>query len=308
MEKKTGIGKRLLSMLLAAAVMVTAQGMPAFAETGSAGAWNPTYDADSDTTAWHTVSFGSYPQTEVAEDELTEEITQAIYDGAGDAWVDGVKYRRISKNDTDNSVYFGTEPYRYFKWEKINWHVLHEDENGILTLMAGQGLDCKKYNEENNAVSWGDSSIREWLNQAFYNTAFNSSEQGRIQESAGDKVCLLSDEQAVNIEYGFSGDSTQNSYSRRRQASAYANARGAFADAQSGYEGNCWWWLRPWSEYSSDVQRVTKEGVLETWDMTKTYGAVIPVIQIEQDSTSTLSPTYNSSTDKTEWNYVSFGS
>ena len=52
MEKKTGIGKRLLSMLLAAAVMVTAQGMPAFAETGSAGAWNPTYDADSDGMAY----------------------------------------------------------------------------------------------------------------------------------------------------------------------------------------------------------------------------------------------------------------
>ena len=308
MEKKTGIGKRLLSMLLAAAVMVTAQGMPAAAETGYTGAYNPSYDAGSDDTTWHYITFGSYPQTEVDGEELTEEITQATYDGAGDAWVDGVKYRRLSKTNTDNSDYFGTEAYRYFKWEKIDWRIINEDEDGILTVMADQGLDCKKYNEGSNSASWGNASIREWLNQTFYNTAFNSSEQGNIQENAGDKVCLLTDEQAVNTEYGFSDDSAQNSLSRRRKASAYANARGAFVDAQSGYEGNCWWWMRPQSEYSSDAKRVTKEGVIEAWDLTKTYGAVIPVLKIKQDTTSTLNPSYNSGTDKTEWNYVSFGS
>lgn len=35
MEKKTGIGKRLLSMLLAATVMVTAQGMPVACGAGT---------------------------------------------------------------------------------------------------------------------------------------------------------------------------------------------------------------------------------------------------------------------------------
>lgn len=191
MEKKTGIGKRLLSMLLAAAVMVTAQGMPAAAETGYTGAYNPSYDAGSDDTTWHYITFGSYPQTEVDGEELTEEITQATYDGAGDAWVDGVKYRRLSKTNTDNSDYFGTEAYRYFKWEKIDWRIINEDEDGILTVMADQGLDCKKYNEGSNSASWGNASIREWLNQTFYNTALTAVNRGIYRKMQGIRFACL---------------------------------------------------------------------------------------------------------------------
>lgn len=317
MGRKAGIGKRLLSMLLATVMFVTAQGAAVFAETYTEGTptistRNPVYNADSDTTTWNYVSFGSYPQTEVTGEALTDEITQAVYDQSGNAWVDGVKYHRLSRTDTDNSDYFGEEDYRYFKWEKIKWRVLNQDESGILTVMADQGLDCKKYEDEDSTVSWKGSTLYNWLNSTFYTTAFNSNERGAIQGSAGDKVSLISKDKAISTEYGFSDESAKDSQSRRMKASAYANARGAFVDAQSGYEGNCWWWLRPESGYDysaySSGERVTKDGKIETWDFGKTYGAVLPVIQLKQESADTLNPVYNSSTDDTTWKYVSFGS
>ncbi|TGY97790.1 hypothetical protein E5329_02740 [Petralouisia muris] len=315
MERRAGIGKKLLSMLLATVMFVTAQEAMAFAETDARGtdatsARNPVYDTESDTTTWNYVSFGSYPQSEVTGEALTDEIIQAIYDKAGDAWVDGVKYRRLSRTDTDNSDYFGEGDYRYFKWEKIKWRVLNQDESGILTVIADQGLDCKKYEEESSAVSWRYSTLHNWLNNTFYTTAFNANERGKLQGSTGDKVYLLTKDKAVSTEYGFSDVSTKDSQSRRMKASAYANARGAFVDAQSGYEGNCWWWLRPEYDYNSYSagERVTKEGKIETWDFGKTYGAVLPVIQLKEESANTLNPVYNSSTDDTTWNYVSLGS
>ncbi len=313
MERKTG--KRLLSMLLAAVMIVTTQGMTAFAETDVTGTdtvsiLNPVYDADSDTTTWNYISFGSYPQTEVTGEALTEDITQAIYNGEGDAWVNGTKYRRLGRTDTDNTDYFGEEDYRYFKWEKIKWRVLNQDSLGILTVMADQGLDCKKYEETSSSVSWESSDIHEWLNNTFYTTAFNSSEQSRMQGSSGDKVYLLSKDKAVSTEYGFSEEAGKDTQSRRMKASAYANARGAFVDAQSGYEGNCWWWMRPeYDYYSYSIgERVAKDGKIETWDFGKTYGAVVPVLKLKQASANPLSPVYNSSTDSTTWNYVTFGS
>lgn len=47
---------------------------------------------------WDCVWFGSYPQTEVTK--LTSNITGATYDSNGEAVVDGVKYKRICKNDS----------------------------------------------------------------------------------------------------------------------------------------------------------------------------------------------------------------
>ncbi len=216
-------------------------------------------DDGSDTTDWSYVYFGSYPQTEVTGDALTPAITGAPYDGNGDAWVDGVKYRRISKSDTNNSSYFGNAQYRYFKWERIKWRVLRND-GSTLFLAADKGLDCKDYNETYASITWENCTLRSWLNKEFYGTAFSSSEQAAIVaqdvvnednpdynteggNDTRDKVYLLSIGEVTNPEYGFCEDYSTYSASRRVQASDYAHARGASTDSGS-YEGNSWWWLR----------------------------------------------------------------
>lgn len=60
-----------------------------------------------DYTSWDYIYFGSYPQTEITGSKLTNAITGADYNSDGDAWVDGVKYRRINKSQTNNSEFFG---------------------------------------------------------------------------------------------------------------------------------------------------------------------------------------------------------
>ncbi len=269
MKKKTPKPlRRYLSLLLAAAISITAQAMPVSAEpdggqlrnSGSSPA-NPVHHCirNTDVTDWSYVYFGSYPQTEVTGDDLTA-ITDAAYDGNGDAWVDGVKYRRISESDTNNDDYFGNAQYRYFKWERIKWKVLQNDGN-TLFLAADKGLDCKDYNKDFESITWEDCPLRSWLNSDFYNMAFSSGEQGAIVEqdvinednpdcsTAGrndtrDKVYLLSIGEATNPVYGFCEDYRTHSVSRRIQTSDYSDVRGAYTEFFGDYKGNGWWLLR----------------------------------------------------------------
>lgn len=104
-RQKTKTGRKVVSLILTVAMLLTAQGIPVLAETageaadavkvGSSPA-NPVHnctkkDDGTDTTAWSYVYFGSYPQTEVTGSALTAAITGASYDANGDAWVNGTK-------------------------------------------------------------------------------------------------------------------------------------------------------------------------------------------------------------------------
>ena len=232
----------------------------------------------SDTTDWSYVYFGSYPQTEVTGDALTTAITGASYDGNGDAWVDGVKYRRISKSDTNNDTYFGDAQYRYFKWERIKWRVLKND-GSTLFLAADKGLDCKDYNEVYTST-WEDCTLRSWLNNEFYGTAFSSGEQTAIAaqdvvnednpdynteggNDTRDNVYLLSIGEVTNSEYGFCEDYNTYSVSRRIQASDYAHARGGYISTGSTYKGNSWWWLRSSGSNAFSAADVNNNGYVD---------------------------------------------
>ena len=224
--------------------------------------------ATKDTTTWSYVYFGSYPQSEVTDSAVIAVIDKAmskygtIADTGVDVWVNGIKYRRISKNDTDYNGYFddvSNNGYRYFKWERIKWRILQND-GSTLFVVADKAIDCKEYHEEWTGSTWENSTIRDWLNTSFYNTAFSSSEQGAIVTQnvvnednsyhdveggnhTNDNIYLLSNNEVTNEIYGFCSCSVE-SMSRRMKASDYANARGAWRNSMSGYEGNCWWWLR----------------------------------------------------------------
>lgn len=320
MKKKTKVGKKLLSLLLTAGMLLTIPGMPALAETVTSQSETPTGRAatpanpvhhctkdtdesgDTDTTDWSYVYFGSYPQTEVTGDALTTAITGASYDVNGDAWVGGTKYRRISKEDTNYSGYFGDSAYRYFKWERIKWRVLQND-GSTLFVVADQGIDCKDYNDTYTSITWENSTLRNWLNSSFYSTAFSSGEQGAIVEQnvvnednpeygteggndTRDKVYLLSIEETTNPDYGFCEDYSTESASRRLKTSDYAHARGAWNRDDSSYAGNCWWWLRSPGYYTDFAVGFNSHGYVSRYGLSvdDIDDAVVPALHFNLSS------------------------
>lgn len=108
--------------------------------------------------------------------------------------------------------------------QPIKWRVLSIDNHSAM-LFSDKLLDFKQYEESDNCygtnasgnamkeVTWENSTIREWLNNDFYNKAFSKQEQKFIEpismtsEDGGfylNKVWLLSSDQFNYNKYGLS--------------------------------------------------------------------------------------------------------
>ena len=82
--------------------------------------------------------------------------------------------------DLDSYVYFGN----YYKsneydLEPIEWKVIAKTNEKAL-LMSRYGLEYMPYNIKDESVTWETSSIRKWLNEDFYNVAFDDEEKKSV--------------------------------------------------------------------------------------------------------------------------------
>lgn len=228
------------------------------------------------------VYFGSYPQTEVTGDALTSKITDAKYNKDGVATVDGVKYKRISKEDATYTIsssgqYDWTDKtYAYFKYEPIKWRVL-SNKSGKVLLLSEYGLDAQKYYSKWVSITWSECTLRSWLNKTFYSTAFSSTEKKFVKtvklknennHSHGtegspdtkDKVYLLSFEDMMNTKYGFNEVFYEDDLTRRCAASDFAKAMGTWTntfdyETADGLVSSQYWLRSPgdYFEYASFV-------------------------------------------------------
>lgn len=175
--------------------------------------------------------------------------------------------RRSGNVTTWDCVYFGhynqtknkksVEQYSGdFFPERIKWRVL-EEKNGELFLMADQSLESIQYNQEVNKtnpetgeldLTWANSDLREWLNDDFYNEAFNSNEKAAINLSTvtadkspekpdldqgpdtQDYVYILSMQEALNTKYGF-----ENNYVSQGQGKGGANPTNTRCSVNTDY-------------------------------------------------------------------------
>lgn len=176
------------------------------------GEWNGEYHTLSvpDYTDWSYVYFGSYPQSEVKDAAIINQIDAKLAAQSltvGDVWIGNIKYRKIEPQNANSSDTWADinkdrkpdEAYRYFKWEKIKWKVLQVDKaSNKLLLWADKALDCQEFSEL-GATTWEASSIRKWLNGEelfenfkeydkkgftstdFYSTAFSKNDQSIIE-------------------------------------------------------------------------------------------------------------------------------
>lgn len=151
---------------------------------------------------------------------------------------------------TWDCVEFGNYRYAQDLWGEecdapIKWRVLSVDGNDAF-LMTNCVLDEQRYTNDYGVevCTWEDSTLRTWLNEDFYQTAFNEEEQSAIltttvvgednadTESNGsteDKIYVPSVDEVCNAEYGFDTDPDKASATRQVVVMLY------------GEDG---WWLR----------------------------------------------------------------
>jgi hypothetical protein len=194
-------------------------------------------------------------------------------------------FSTVKKGDI---IEFGTyeQDYPVDGKDPIEWVVLEKKKNGIL-VMSKYALDCLPYNIEFMEETWETCSLRKWLNEKFYNTAFNKTEKAMIKKTTvqnndnsyygkdggndtRDKVLLLAIEDVLKESYGFDTDRSVWDINRRCAPSRYAVAQGAYQYQDTGKdyltadnEGACWWLLRSPGYYSSNAASVAHGGAVD---------------------------------------------
>lgn len=196
------------------------------------------------------------------------------------------EFEKLKLADVGDKVCFGSyEQDNNFRNgnENIEWIVL-EKENESVLLISDKALDCQPYNDTYKNVNWETCSLRKWINDIFYNTAFNTEEQMKIKDtevlsdgkSTVDKVFLLSAYEAKSY---FADDEK-----RKCIPTAYAKAQGAFISdshkPSNGGEPTCWWWLRTSGENQLEAAFVYGKGLISNngYDVDYKTGCVRPVI------------------------------
>lgn len=253
------------------------------------------------------IYFGEYPQTiKTSEVTITETVNEkGYYLGSDGEW-----YAKVFCTSNISNQYFsdgskvssGLE--YYFKVEPIRWRMIEIPKStGIVgdtsrkaTLLCDIILCGKMFDSSQN--NYKESDIRAWLNDDFFNTAFNDKEKELMLitvvnnspnstekdtnmytcQNTLDKLFLLSYKDATNTEYGFDEGMYYND-ARKIITSDYARARGLKLVTSDGYAN---WWLRS-PDYSTSTKAsfVNVSGCFyET--VYKNYG-VVPAVQIEMN-------------------------
>jgi hypothetical protein len=197
----------------------------------------------------------------------------------------------VSSTSIQNNNGYAFQLIHWFEFNPLKWRIL-DPSTGF--IMCDSVIDCQAFsnyvyhhfNSSNkNASDWETSSLREWLNNDFSDTAFSEAQQSNIKVSNNsnkcratingtvgyedydsndtqDKIFLLSYDEITNNNYGF--DPTPNNTDTRILFSSdYAKCQGLMVSDNSfnPYSGlACCWWLRTASDAPSYVCNVGYEG------------------------------------------------
>ncbi len=159
--------------------------------------------------------------------------------------------------EQDNKKENGKEP--------IEWIVLSKSKNELFVL-SKYALENWYYNDKIKDVTWETCDLRKWLNEDFYNDAFDKTEKAMIKNTTlknpnspsndipggkdtKDNVFLLTYFDATNPEYGF--EENANAYDTKRMCAPTerAKADGAYSNeeylTEDGKAAGQWWLRTP---------------------------------------------------------------
>ena len=195
----------------------------------------------------------------------------------------------------------------WFKYEPISWTVLEENSaDGTSLVLCDMIIDSREFDYDSlNSTptydnNYSKSSVRTWLNATFLTTAFNVTEQAKIQTSTvdnsimstghhvnpnacantKDKIFILSYAEAVNDKYGL-----ELSEARIKKPTAYAKSQGIYTEKN----GTSDWWLRSpapdplvFDKSNMTVRGVTSVGKVDSYiTANQSYRGVVPALRVK---------------------------
>jgi len=201
----------------------------------------------------------------------------------------------------------------WFLYEPIKWRTLKKGF-GFATILSELIIDSQHYYHDcylrtktrnDNLVyanNYAESEIREWLNDTFYNTAFNTLQKELIQtvnvdnsarstnpnndsrhygfgknehvcSNTNDKIWLLSKREVTKASYGFSA-SLESSNTRKKQSTDYAQSQGS---------ETCWWLRSPDYFRSYYAQVVNNDGYSDDCNRSVDFTdcGIVPALKIK---------------------------
>ena len=200
---------------------------------------------------------------------------------------------------TVNNIY-------YFKYEPLKWQVLDPKKGLVLSksIIDSQAYSNTIYSDSSEyysdaahtkyANNYAESSIRKWLNEDFYNTAFTSVQKQNILPttldnraystdyskydsiSTTDNVFLLSYSEAQNASYGFTNN-TDPTETRKAVGTDYAKAQGLWT--KSSYKCSHWR-LRSAGSNSLSASGVAYDGYIYNYLVSYTIDGVRPALRL----------------------------
>ena len=251
----------------------------------------------------------------------------------------GVKFTEYRPRKTFNTFTYtpAKQAYQYangyivyntywFEFEKLSWRILDPNEGLVLCeniidaqpynntiYIKGLGgvfgyFDDSEYN--NYANDYETSSIREWLHNVFFDTAFSDDEKIKIKTTilnnngyyttigtngyedfdsteTLDNIFLLSYNDMKNSEYGFNPADEDYETSKRAQGSDYAKSQGLYVS--DSYDNSSYWALRTAGKRSNLGCRIRFTGQISgdnnTDNGNNTYDSFIgirPALKLKQ--------------------------
>lgn len=210
---------------------------------------------------------------------------------------------------TPNNIY-------YFKYESLKWLVLDPSTGLVLceSIIDSQAYSNTIYSYGNAywnyaepphyANDYATSSIRAWLNDDFYNTAFSSSQKASIltseldnracftsyseydSETTYDKVFLLSYSEMHNTAYGFPANTSSRSSARQAKGTDYAKCQGLWVNPSNECSTQC---LRSAGTGSDGMCGVESSGYLKSyWYVDDASHGVRPALKISNLASGTF--------------------
>ena len=273
------------------------------------------------------IYFGTYPQSKVTDADIIDKLgnfdsetwisykyyvsgktsdfmyyIDKVYDGKMYRGVYFTSYRPSDCNKSssasnaaqDENGYYINTVY-WFKYEPIKWTVVAEGADQA-TLLADLALDSQPFDYDNGTFhnNYAESTIRIWLNEIFYNTAFNTWQRIIIKETEIDNslsttgnssdryICENTKDNVFIMSYAEATSWFNSDPARQYIGSDYAKVQGSYVHFYSGIGYNSYWLRSPSLSGYSDwgAKYVNPSGDIQYSDANFNSVSVLPALII----------------------------